>query len=73
MELKLAWQLSGPDGIVGTIVGISRNFSIAMSVLNLDFRLSARFRKNSYFGSLSWDGTEPGYSLLLMRYLTMLN
>ena len=50
----------GPEGIAGTIVGVSRNFSIAMSVLNLDFRLSARFRKNNYFGSLSWEGTNAG-------------
>lgn len=47
----------GPNGIIGTIVGASRNFSIAMSVLNLDFRLSAQFRKNKYYGSLNWDGS----------------
>lgn len=50
--------VAGPDGIVGTIVGTSNNFSIAMSVLNLDFRLSARFKKSGYFGSLSWDGLD---------------
>ena len=48
--------VAGPNGIVGTVVGTSRNFSIAMSVLNLDFRLSARFKKNGYYGSLSWNG-----------------
>lgn len=46
----------GPDGIAGVIVGVSKNFSVAMSLLNLDFRLSARFRKNGYFGSLNWEG-----------------
>ncbi len=46
----------GPDGIAGSIVGVSKNFSVAMSLLNLDFRLSARFRKNGYFGSLKWEG-----------------
>lgn len=50
--------VSGPEGIVGTIVGTSKNFSIVMSVLNLDFRLSAQFRKNGYYGSLSWNGLE---------------
>jgi len=50
----------GPDGIIGTIVGTSGNFSIVMSVLNLDFRLSAQFRKNQYFGSLSWNGVDAG-------------
>lgn len=50
--------VAGPDGIVGTIVGTSNNFSIAMSVLNLDFRLSVRLQKNGFFGSLSWEGVE---------------
>lgn len=46
----------GPNGIVGIIVSTSENISMAMSVLNLDFRMSARLKKNEYFGSLSWDG-----------------
>lgn len=48
--------VSSSTGIVGIIVEAGRNYSIAMSVLNLEFRLSARLRKNSYFGSLTWDG-----------------
>lgn len=48
----------GPDGIVGIIVEAGRNYSIVMSALNLDFRLSARLRKNGYFGSLRWDGVD---------------
>ena len=43
-------------GVAGVIVGCSENFSIAVSVLNLDFRLSARIKSNGYFGSLNWDG-----------------
>ncbi len=56
--VEVGMAVVGPDGIVGFIVGTSNNFSIAMSVLNLDFRLSARFRKNGYFGSLSWEGLD---------------
>jgi len=48
----------GPDGIVGVIIESGRNYSIAMSALNLDFRLSARLSKNDYFGSLTWDGSD---------------
>jgi len=48
----------GPDGIVGIIIEAGRNYSIAMSALNLDFRLSARLSKNGYFGSLTWDGSD---------------
>ena len=46
------------DGVAGVIVGCSENYSVAMSLLNLDFKLSARLKSNGYFGSLSWDGRD---------------
>lgn len=55
--------VAGPDGVVGLVVASSANFSIAMSVLNLDFRMSARLRKNGYFGSLTWDGHSQSEAL----------
>ena len=54
---------NGKDA-VGVVVGCSRNFSVAISLLNLDFRLSARIRSNGYFGSLSWDGRNYRYAVL---------
>jgi rod shape-determining protein MreC len=50
--------------VAGVIVGCSDNFSIAMSLLNLDFRLSARIKSNGYFGSLSWDGIDYRQAIL---------
>jgi len=50
--------------VAGVIVGCSENFSVAMSLLNLDFRLSTRIRSNGYFGSLSWDGRDYRYAVL---------
>jgi rod shape-determining protein MreC len=44
------------EGVAGVIVGCSENYSLAMSLLNLDFRLSARLKSNGYYGSLNWDG-----------------
>jgi len=52
------------NGVAGVIVGCSRNYSVAMSVLNLDFKLSARIKSNGYFGSLSWDGRDYRYAVL---------
>jgi rod shape-determining protein MreC len=52
------------EGVAGVIVGVSENYSVAMSVLNLDFRLSARIRSNGYFGSLAWDGRDYKHALL---------
>lgn len=48
--------VTGAEGVVGVVVGASHNFCVVMSALNLDFRLSARFRDNGYYGSLVWDG-----------------
>ena len=56
--IKPGMAIVGPDGIAGLVIGISDNYSVGMSVLNLDFRLSARIRKNGYFGSLTWNGTD---------------
>jgi rod shape-determining protein MreC len=52
------------DGVAGVIVGCSGNFSIAMSLLNLDFKLSARLKSNGYFGSISWDGRDYSRAIL---------
>jgi len=52
------------DGVAGVIVGCSENFSIAMSLLNLDFKLSARIKSNGYFGSISWDGRHYNQAIL---------
>ncbi|HKL67408.1 MAG TPA: rod shape-determining protein MreC [Bacteroidales bacterium] len=54
----------GPDGIVGLVVEAGKNYSVAMSALNLDFRLSARLSKNNYFGSLKWEGVDVNTMVL---------
>jgi len=52
------------DCVAGVVVGCSNNYSVAMSLLNLDFRLSARLKSNGYFGSLSWDGKDYRHAIL---------
>ena len=44
------------QGIVGIIKDTSGHFSSALSVLHKDARISARIKKNNYYGSLEWDG-----------------
>lgn len=46
------------------VVGVSRNYSVVMSLLNTDFRLSASIARNDYFGSLAWNGTNYRYARL---------
>lgn len=54
--IKVDMAVTSNEGVAGVIVGCSDNFSVAISVLNIDFRLSTRIRSNGYFGSLSWSG-----------------
>jgi rod shape-determining protein MreC len=56
--------VTSPDGVAGIIVSSSENYSVAMSLLNLDFRISARMKSNGFFGSLSWDGRDYRYAIL---------
>ena len=56
--------ITGPSGVAGIVVSCSNNYSVVMSVLNLDFRLSSRIKRNGYFGSLTWDGRSYQYAKL---------
>ncbi len=46
----------GPDGIVGIVYGASDHFATVISVINRNFRVSTKFKKNNFYGSLTWDG-----------------
>jgi rod shape-determining protein MreC len=56
--------IASPAGVVGVVVGVSKNCSVAMSLLNTDFKLSASIARNDYFGSLAWDGKNYRYAQL---------
>ena len=47
------------SGIVGIINSISKNYSSAISILNKDLQINAKFKKNNAFGSLNWNGVNP--------------
>ncbi len=62
--IKVDMAVTDGSNIAGVIVGASENYSVAISVLNLDFRVSSRIRSNGYFGSLSWDGHNYRHAIL---------
>ena len=45
-----------PSGIVGVVEAVSEHYSIVLGVLNRNFKVSAKIKKNNYFGTLSWSG-----------------
>jgi rod shape-determining protein MreC len=63
-SIDIDMAVATSEGIAGIIVGCSENYSVAMSLLNLDFRVSARIRSNGYFGSLNWDGKNTAQAIL---------
>jgi rod shape-determining protein MreC len=62
--IKVDMAVISAYSVAGVIVGCSGNYSVAMSLLNPDFKLSARIKSNGYFGSLSWDGRDYRYAIL---------
>lgn len=52
------------DGIVGTVVNVSENFSWVMSLLNKHTRISGRITKNNQMGTIIWNGVDHLYGTL---------
>lgn len=53
-----------PSGIVGIIKDVSPNFSIAISLLNSKFSISAKTGRTGNTGVLSWDGKNHKFAQL---------
>lgn len=52
------------NGIVGVVNVVGPNSARIISLLNPHFRLSCKIKNNDTFGSLVWDGNDPGYAVL---------
>ncbi len=47
-------------GIVGIVDQVSENFSTVLSILNSKSSISVKLKNSGHFGSLIWDGKDPG-------------
>jgi rod shape-determining protein MreC len=64
--VKDGWGVMNSDGsVVGTIVNVSPNFSVAMSLLHVQSRLDAALKKTGDFGTIIWDGKNPNYLTMI--------
>ena len=52
------------NGIVGVVNVVGPHYSRVISLLNPNFRLSCKLKNGDAFGSLVWDGKDPGEALL---------
>jgi rod shape-determining protein MreC len=46
------------EGVVGTVVEVSQNYSRIMSVLHSQNIINARIKKNRHLGKMAWDGKD---------------
>lgn len=51
-------------GVVGIVKDVSPNFCTVMSLLHSKSTISSKFKKNGFFGPLTWDGENSGYATL---------
>lgn len=53
-----------PDGIVGIVSNVSRNFSSVLSLLHKDVRVNCQLKRDGSYGPLIWDGGDYKHCLL---------
>lgn len=54
--IKPGMAVISSDGVVGVIYDVSQHYATVISLLNTRLNISAKFKKNDYFGALQWDG-----------------
>lgn len=62
--IKPEVAVMGSNGIVGITKDVSENFTSVLSILNKDAKISAKLKKNNYFGSMSWEGDDYRFGTL---------
>jgi rod shape-determining protein MreC len=56
--MKSSMGLIDDSGVVGIVKEVGNSYSTAYSILNTDLNISARIRRNKYFGTLNWKGSD---------------
>lgn len=59
--IEKGMAVAGPLGIVGQVVAVSDNYSLVMSLLNHNSRVSGMLKKNFMPGLIEWDGKDPRF------------
>ena len=52
------------NGIIGRIIAVSVHYSLVIPVINPEFIISCKVKRNEYSGSLVWDGKDPRFTYL---------
>jgi rod shape-determining protein MreC len=54
--VKVGMAVISPNGVVGVVKVVSKNFSSIQSLLHSDSRLSAKIKRGNFSGSVLWNG-----------------
>jgi rod shape-determining protein MreC len=54
----------GTDGLIGTVISVSENMAIVMSLLHRQSKVIAVLKKGSGLGEVTWDGKDPRFLVL---------
>jgi rod shape-determining protein MreC len=52
------------NAVVGTVVDVSNNYCVVMSLLHRQSNISAKLKKSGETGSIIWDGVQPNVVIL---------
>lgn len=55
------------NGVVGIVSNVTDHYARVISLLNPDFALACKIKKNAAFGSLSWNLEQDGYDTAELR------
>lgn len=62
--IRKEMAVTSRDGVVGIIQNISNTYAVVLPLINTNLKISAKIKKNGYYGSLQWDGNDYRYSYL---------
>lgn len=52
------------NAVIGTVIDVSENYSVVMSLLHRQSNISAKLKKSGETGSIVWDGLQPNVVIL---------
>jgi rod shape-determining protein MreC len=52
------------NGLAGIVKTVNANYSLVISLLNTNLKVSAKVKNTHYFGSFSWKGGDPRFAFL---------
>ena len=62
--IKPEMAVVSAEGVVGITRKVNRHYSTVLPILNTELSISAKIKKNGYWGSLCWDGKDYRKAIL---------